>query len=55
MTIPVINKRVNSDSFIWGIGTAVALMILPKVSDYVIPYINKARTAVNDAIGGGAK
>lgn len=40
--------RIDTKSMVAGLGVAVLLMVLPKVSDFVVPVI----TDIRDKIGG---
>lgn len=45
--LPVVG-RIDSKSMIVGLGVAMALMVLPKVSDFIVPIV----TDIRDKIGG---
>ena len=45
--LPVVG-RTDTKSMLVGLGVAVALMVLPKVSDFIVPVI----TDIRDKIGG---
>jgi hypothetical protein len=45
--LPVVG-RVDTKSMFVGLGVAVALMVLPKISDFILPVI----TDIRDKIGG---
>ena len=51
MVIPIINKRVDDKSFLYGMGASLALMVLPVVSEYVLPFV----AGIRDKIGGNKK
>jgi hypothetical protein len=45
--LPVVG-RVDSKSMLVGVGAMTLLMVLPKVSDFIVPII----TDIRDKIGG---